>query len=207
MEAANAARIIPARAGFTGGESDCNAAMRDHPRSRGVYIIKDVNNTVDKGSSPLARGLRTALSRVIFHSGIIPARAGFTMTRGSSPAATKDHPRSRGVYAVSYPKGSVCRGSSPLARGLRRSIAPTMRRPGIIPARAGFTRSRHRTATIWPDHPRSRGVYTSVTTCPRRHGGSSPLARGLPQTIPKLTDRTGIIPARAGFTTPLSSGT
>ena len=50
------------------------------------------------GSSPLARGLRgwdgggEALNR------IIPARAGFTISRRKIGAAGGDHPRSRGVY-------------------------------------------------------------------------------------------------------------
>ena len=50
------------------------------------------------------------------------------------------------------------------------------------------------------DHPRSRGVYGSVsgvsTTCP----GSSPLARGLRTSARARSRRSRIIPARAGFT-------
>ena len=50
------------------------------------------------------------------------------------------------------------------------------------------------------DHPRSRGVYYADTPQIETMGGSSPLARGLP-TIPRaVVGRTGIIPARAGFT-------
>ena len=50
--------IIPARAGFTG----CRRARRrgpgDHPRSRGVYSVSQVQGLENLGSSPLARGLR-----------------------------------------------------------------------------------------------------------------------------------------------------
>ena len=50
--------------------------------------------------------------------GIIPARAGFTLDKGVGLLPSRDHPRSRGVYA--YDKGAmdVRQGSSPLARGL-----------------------------------------------------------------------------------------
>ena len=52
-----AERIIPARAGFTHGPSGCRWKHGDHPRSRGVYTPQPVENPVDNGSSPLARGL------------------------------------------------------------------------------------------------------------------------------------------------------
>ena len=52
--------------------------------------------------------------------------------------------------------------------------------PGIIPARAGFTRKWSSTATVDGDHPRSRGVYQSALNDLASATGSSPLARGLP---------------------------
>ena len=71
-------------------------------------------------------------------------------------------------------------GSSPLARGLRPRFQGGRRRPGIIPARAGFT-------------PSTRRQSHSTS-------GSSPLARGLHRGHRLLGQRNGIIPARAGFT-------
>ena len=50
------------------------------------------------------------------------------------------------------------------------------------------------------DHPRSRGVYASFGAARADDGGSSPLARGLPQISAGATSNGGIIPARAGFT-------
>ena len=51
----------------------------------------------------------------------------------------KDHPRSRGVYLF-YLRGNVmAEGSSPLARGLPRTMRLRSWRIRIIPARAGFT--------------------------------------------------------------------
>ena len=95
---------------------------------------------------------------------IIPARAGFTPISFPIAYPNQDHPRSRGVYALSLERTSTVEGSSPLARGLPFSYPqPTLTR-GIIPARAGFTRHMtHRTQTH-PDHPRSRGVYATTSS-------------------------------------------
>ena len=50
------------------------------------------------------------------------------------------------------------------------------------------------------DHPRSRGVYSDPLTAAAVACGSSPLARGLLLDVAPVPVRTGIIPARAGFT-------
>ena len=111
-----------------------------------------------------------------------------------------DHPRSRGVYPTGLLRHSDEWGSSPLARGLRHAARGHHRSSGIIPARAGFTRSDRRQAPNCPDHPRSRGVYSAPWPTAASPLGSSPLARGLLpfQTIIAPAER--IIPARAGFT-------
>ena len=152
------------------------------------------------GSSPLARGLPIWDGSRAKVSGIIPARAGFTSITCASAASTTDHPRSRGVYSERLQPVWTGGGSSPLARGLPPEVLAHIRNRGIIPARAGFTFA---SAAAWltsQDHPRSRGVYGKVVCSPSHFGGSSPLARGLPD-IDKGTPRVrGIIPARAGFT-------
>ena len=91
-------------------------------------------------------------------------------------------------------------GSSPLARGLPHCPRGGVLDQGIIPARAGFTRSRTRRSRRWTDHPRSRGVYRCWRKWVARTGGSSPLARGLPGHLLVVAAEDGIIPARAGFT-------
>ena len=134
--------------------------------------------------------------------GIIPARAGFTSIEEVIKGIKTDHPRSRGVYPVRAGlDGGYC-GSSPLARGLRPDHVQHVRRPGIIPARAGFTSVTG--SDSWPagDHPRSRGVYASFGASHAEDGGSSPLARGLLFSDPGLGQAVRIIPARAGFTDP-----
>ena len=71
-------RIIPARAGFTGGRRRSGSGTWDHPRSRGVYGILPALSRTEYGSSPLARGLQRNLGVALHRGGIIPARAGFT---------------------------------------------------------------------------------------------------------------------------------
>ena len=71
----------------------------------------------------------------------------------------RDHPRSRGVYTA-YEDDPE-------------------KKPGIIPARAGFTDHNDMVMKIDSDHPRSRGVYLPLGHSPGNAEGSSPLARGL----------------------------
>ena len=52
---------------------------------------------------------------------------------------------------------------------------------GIIPARAGFTKTWAQATQKITDHPRSRGVYTVTDLVTIINLGSSPLARGLPR--------------------------
>ena len=92
-------------------------------------------------------------------TGIIPARAGFTLSNKSAGRGIEDHPRSRGVYEGFSLDGSPDPGSSPLARGLRRRTRGSFNPRRIIPARAGFTLSRASSEPMRWDHPRSRGVY------------------------------------------------
>ena len=154
----------------------------DHPRSRGVYLSSVECGPRLTGSSPLARGLPdvnivvTALSEVM------------------------DHPRSRGVYAMTDSWPEITVGSSPLARGLPADSTGMRGPPRIIPARAGFTSAHLQAPGLMGDHPRSRGVYRTRRSLGGRSGGSSPLARGLPDTALSWGPVRRIIPARAGFT-------
>ena len=154
------------------------------------------------GSSPLARGLPTARGVSQPDAGIIPARAGFTPSVWSRPISTPDHPRSRGVYSFCLAPTAEAMGSSPLARGLRRKGTALLSQFRIIPARAGFTLYRVLVFKTGQDHPRSRGVYDAGNPLQTPLPGSSPLARGLLGSIVGGTTSGGIIPARAGFTSP-----
>ena len=193
--------IIPARAGFTVEHERDHRRGGDHPRSRGVYRRSLPPGPDRRGSSPLARGLQHHQPKGTAMTGIIPARAGFTIPSFLGRFFTTDHPRSRGVYSISWCARGRSAGSSPLARGLLACGWPPERWTRIIPARAGFT-------VLWDpvflgaeDHPRSRGVYSMRS--PKRIAGlgSSPLARGLLVVRSCAVLLLGIIPARAGFTT------
>ena len=172
-------RIIPARAGFTTRRRTGPRWSEDHPRSRGVYSSQVTPPSMERGSSPLARGLQHLPLLRLSHLWIIPARAGFTRRRRLRRPEGEDHPRSRGVYPEVAVGWAVGTGSSPLARGLRPDTtwAPSTSR--IIPARAGFTWPPPRLPRRSWDHPRSRGVYRSPLIAFRAVRGSSPLARGL----------------------------
>ena len=174
--------------------------IRDHPRSRGVYRSRRPPRARAWGSSPLARGLQTMLSKAYPAPRIIPARAGFTSWPPWSTHCPRDHPRSRGVYLRFPSERARLEGSSPLARGLP-SVAPAgVDDLGIIPARAGFTEGPPRPGGGAADHPRSRGVYARPGRTSTESPGSSPLARGLLPHARHGIGPSGIIPARAGFT-------
>ena len=99
-------------------------------------------------------------------------------------------------------RSSSTSGSSPLARGLLPRASLPHPRPGIIPARAGFTSTTAPPPGRTSDHPRSRGVYRSPLTIRCDRLGSSPLARGLQPHRLCGDGLLRIIPARAGFTHP-----
>ena len=212
--------IIPARAGFTRLSQWSHEVPPDHPRSRGVYYLWTDAGQFGAGSSPLARGLQASHTPSCTGRRIIPARAGFTPRPPRRRPAAQDHPRSRGVYAAraalvrgreDHPRSRgvytlIIRapyhpdGSSPLARGLPPRDLASLTRRRIIPARAGFTALWRGPAGPHPDHPRSRGVYMIASAHMGSRRGSSPLARGLPGIRRWRRRRSGIIPARAGFT-------
>ena len=110
--------IIPARAGFTDLRVRGAIPSWDHPRSRGVYIVRSQVDLLAQGSSPLARGLHPTADPKTEASGIIPARAGFTAIATLVDWSLPDHPRSRGVYVEANEETFSAGGSSPLARGL-----------------------------------------------------------------------------------------
>ena len=132
-------RIIPARAGKTPRAARFCVRTTDHPRSRGENEWVCCAYQRPYGSSPLARGKPMPQEGLPGQAGIIPARAGKTSGFAVRTSAHTDHPRSRGENLC---RRRVCLGrlgSSPLARGKRRTSGYAQMRTGIIPARAGKT--------------------------------------------------------------------
>ena len=134
------AGIIPARAGFTAGDSVPVAVAQDHPRACGVYSPSIVQITARRGASPRARGLRGNYASILPECRIIPARAGFTPPLCRRGERGMDHPRACGVYNSQVAETRFGGGSSPRVRGLLLNSDRTHVGVRIIPARAGFTR-------------------------------------------------------------------
>ena len=174
--------------------------LRAHPRSRGEHLSPVWWNSCTVGSSPLARGTRLHIERHALGHGLIPARAGNTplCVRWACPSWA--HPRSRGEHTSAAAGSSPVRGSSPLARGTLLTIFDGLKAVGLIPARAGNTRSFTDSLSLRRAHPRSRGEHRRKSPIPPHKLGSSPLARGTrTQELPVVTVA-GLIPARAGNT-------
>ena len=89
-------RLIPARAGKTVSARASQSARRAHPRSRGEN--SDIRNprVWSAGSSPLARGKPCDDRRPRRGLGLIPARAGKTLSASERCDGRQAHPRSRG---------------------------------------------------------------------------------------------------------------
>ena len=131
--------IIPALAGNTFAYYLHIHHPRDHPRSRGEYLVMMVCSFFGLGSSPLSRGIPIRSAPSPPDIGIIPALAGNTHSSASPCPGHRDHPRSRGEYGHSGPRGAMGAGSSPLSRGIRWSRRHDQGWQGIIPALAGNT--------------------------------------------------------------------
>ena len=116
-----------------------NGNAEAHPLARGEHSDRTMQNDLQQGSSPLARGTPPVGCTGKVFGGLIPARAGNTLMDGSRNFAKRAHPRSRGEHLMTLRVMSRARGSSPLARGTRGRSFSASTRPGLIPARAGNT--------------------------------------------------------------------
>ena len=152
-------RLIPARAGSTTPSPARGSSRPAHPRSRGEHIVLVLAAIVAGGSSPLARGARQPRARARHDPGLIPARAGSTLTRAGTPTRCPAHPRSRGEHETHSTRSGRLSGSSPLARGARAGDGRRARAARLIPARAGSTASRSTASCGSTAHPRSRGEH------------------------------------------------
>ena len=111
-------RIIPALAGNTRPGGRRGGERQDHPRSRGEYRFHAHRSPMDRGSSPLSRGILLECSQCLGCGGIIPALAGNTTVARQHAVTPSDHPRSRGEYASISLLDKLQTGSSPLSRGI-----------------------------------------------------------------------------------------
>ena len=139
-------RIIPAYAGSTRPARPDWPSRTDHPRIRGEHRMAESPPYRRRGSSPHTRGARAPVPTENANSRIIPAYAGSTTaTNANSPTST-DHPRIRGEHRDEAGEGPVGPGSSPHTRGAHFYHIPSVFPPRIIPAYAGSTSWRARSA-------------------------------------------------------------
>ena len=113
------------------------------------------------------------------------------------------HPRSRGEHSQATAKAGLGKGSSPLARGTLAGVCRRDHVEGLIPARAGNTASLTGANIGSGAHPRSRGEHLLRLAIRSLNMGSSPLARGTHNALLTKTAELGLIPARAGNTSPV----
>ena len=136
----------------------------------------------------------------LFAVGLIPARAGSTRVLLVTVSNDGAHPRSRGEHGSIAENIGAGWGSSPLARGARLDPIVTAFTKGLIPARAGSTRSCGFMRSLRRAHPRSRGEHYQGDRLRYGRAGSSPLARGARLYRIWRGLGKGLIPARAGST-------
>ena len=171
-----------------------------HPHSRGEHLLIERIVIVNGGSSPLARGTLNAYGSADIHPRFIPTRAGNTCATNTTHPPSAVHPHSRGEHLLITSCARSCPGSSPLARGTRRTHRhlPPGRR--FIPTRAGNTPYRVQSARASAVHPHSRGEHGSQPRVLVAEGGSSPLARGTRVFTLDHPVINRFIPTRAGNT-------
>ena len=193
-------RLIPARAGNTWIRRLVRRLLRAHPRSRGEHSQRCYIPPVHWGSSPLARGTHGDAVLYEVSVGLIPARAGNTLTCCWYFFSARAHPRSRGEHARSSSTRVTTQGSSPLARGTPGETPWVKDLTGLIPARAGNTFPGASPIPGSRAHPRSRGEHSSGFLLTNHERRSSPLARGTLSGDDQPSMSIGLIPARAGNT-------
>ena len=173
--------LIPARAGNTMKFHTQGFSPGAHPRSRGEHRLTTAAIRSFWGSSPLARGTHGGIAAGVASVGLIPARAGNTLTGSTVKRAVWAHPRSRGEHCCAGECPAVLQGSSPLARGTPATSPHREACVGLIPARAGNTHPAEPTRKASRAHPRSRGEHVIAFLMGSTKSGSSPLARGTHQ--------------------------
>ena len=136
--------------------------------------------------------------------GLIPAHAGSTQSSSQRQHPPPAHPRSRGEHVAGKFEVVSAWGSSPLTRGALKPLRPTNHLQRLIPAHAGSTNGFFVMTDAEAAHPRSRGEHVEGRERYNVSGGSSPLTRGAREHTLNNGLHSGLIPAHAGSTRPLT---
>ena len=88
--------LIPARAGKTGPTPGRNSPLRAHPRACGENVRRTRGVWTPGGSSPRVRGKPSPSTTLRYILGLIPARAGKTLSMRCPRSLIRAHPRACG---------------------------------------------------------------------------------------------------------------
>ena len=191
-------RFIPACAGNARGTGSGSTCRSVHPRVRGERCSAALIRASSCGSSPRARGTRSAGGRHVRARRFIPACAGNARSRACTSRKPPVHPRVRGERCSRWNVATPTAGSSPRARGTRHRPRRPPHRRRFIPACAGNANSSRPAAPRCPVHPRVRGERRADGIPGGVPAGSSPRARGTPTRRPGRRSACRFIPACAG---------
>ncbi len=171
-------RFIPAPAGNTRvSHPDC-VPHAVHPRACGEHGTKSWWTCIISGSSPRLRGTPIKIKETAVDRRFIPAPAGNTTPRTTSPITCAVHPRACGEhFGASCSPGAV-RGSSPRLRGTHLQAQALEHCSRFIPAPAGNTGSALGRGSAAAVHPRACGEHGDSYTPIKVNAGSSPRLRG-----------------------------
>ena len=150
-------RFIPACAGNTPPAPPDRPPGPVHPRVRGEHVHDSRVILVACGSSPRARGTRSAASCRWSRCRFIPACAGNTGSRRRGIVVTTVHPRVRGEHLNDIRTAFADDGSSPRARGTLGWAGDHGTGQRFIPACAGNT-------LLTPQGKRSSTVHPRVVS-------------------------------------------
>ena len=192
--------LIPARAGKTPRPQWLSGRPRAHPRACGENSRTSAPRSDCSGSSPRVRGKLISFSASCGVCGLIPARAGKTLGLTQGQITRRAHPRACGENGRIGVPVSLASGSSPRVRGKRTSTVSPSLTTGLIPARAGTTRSVCAAARRERAHPRACGENVASASEWGGTTGSSPRVRGKPHRAVLHRHDARLIPARAGKT-------
>jgi len=197
---------IPARAGETMRRGESSAAEQVDPRACGGDAGFVGSQTPAEGRSPRVRGRPAGRHELIGSLGSIPARAGETGQYHRRFLALGVDPRACGGDAGFVGNQSAQEGRSPRVRGRHKLPQQDHLLWRSIPARAGETSGSSVAYTYHQVDPRACGGDAASNVFAAIAGGRSPRVRGRRPAIYLRHVPAGSIPARAGETSPPTSG-
>ena len=192
--------LIPARAGKTHHDQDQTVRLPAHPRAGGENVVEPVWTNVSTGSSPRGRGKHVLLECRHLAVRLIPARAGKTLRASRMWRHRRAHPRAGGENLPFRVSSLQLFGSSPRGPGKLCAALWQALDVGLIPARAGKTKTPPPVVVVIGAHPRAGGENRVFRVTVIVLSGSSPRGRGKQRVLVREWSNDRLIPARAGKT-------